>query len=60
MKILFLSVFALLLNLYCFGQELEFCISLNTSFEKRFQNASGIGIQYQHDLGSKFKVGSDR
>jgi hypothetical protein len=41
----------------CFGQEVEFCSSLNTSSEKRFQNAYGIGLQYQHDVGNKFKAG---
>ena len=48
---------ALFIGLTCFGQELEFSGSLNTSTEKRFQNAFGIGLQYQQNVSSKFKIG---
>ena len=50
-------VLVMLSGLACFGQEVEFCGSLTTSTEQRFQNASGIGIQYQHDIGNRFIVG---
>jgi hypothetical protein len=54
----FLLIFSVLYaGIYCFGQEVEFCSSLNTSNEQRFQNAYGIGLQYQNDIGTKFKVG---
>ena len=57
MKTPLLTLLALLIGLSCFGQEVEFSSSLNTSTEKRFQNAYGIGLQYQHNISSKFKVG---
>ena len=41
----------------CFGQEIEFCSSLNTSSEVRFQNAKGVGVQYQQILSKKNKIG---
>jgi len=45
------------IGLSCRGQEVEFCGSYNTSNEPRFQNEFGVGIQYQHDIGQKWKVG---
>lgn len=48
----------LLKGTYCLSQEVEFCGSLSNSFnEPRLQNALGIGIQYQHDINQKFKIG---
>jgi hypothetical protein len=47
----------LLIGLSCRGQEVEFCGSFNTSNEQRFQNGFGVGIQYQHDIGQKWKIG---
>jgi hypothetical protein len=57
MKPSLLAFLAFFIGLTCFAQEVEFNSSLNTSTENRFQNAYGIGIQYQNNLGSKFKVG---
>ncbi len=57
MKTLLTSLFILFTGLYCFGQEVEFCGSVNTSSEERFQNATGLGLQYQQDIGKKFKAG---
>jgi hypothetical protein len=57
MKTLLTLFFALWIGLSCFGQEVEFCGSLNTSSEQRFQNAYGVGLQYQQDLNQKFQVG---
>ncbi len=57
MKTLLTSLFILFTSLYCFGQEVEFCGSVNTSSEERFQNAAGLGLQYQQDIGKKFKAG---
>ena len=47
----------LLIGLSCIGQEVEVCSSFNTSNEQRFQNGFGAGIQYQHDISRKWKVG---
>jgi len=47
----------LLVALTCLGQEVEICSSFNTSSEQRFQNGYGVGIQYQHGISSKWKVG---
>lgn len=55
-KLIFFS-FALILAFSCLGQEVEFCGSLNSSTEQRFKSAYGIGLQYQHDISQKFKVG---
>lgn len=55
-KLIYLAIF-LLIGISCFAQEVEVCGSLNTSSEQRFQNALGIGLQYQHDISRKFKVG---
>jgi hypothetical protein len=57
MKTSFISFLIIAFGLSCFGQEIEFSSSLNTSSELRFQNAYGIGLQYQHNISSKFKVG---
>jgi hypothetical protein len=57
MKTTILELLVFFIGLTCFSQEVEFCSSLNTSTENRFQNAYGIGLQYQHNIGSKFKVG---
>lgn len=57
MKTTLLGLLAFFVGLTCFAQELEFSSSLNTSSEKRFQNARGIGFQYQNNIGTKFKVG---
>jgi hypothetical protein len=57
MKTTLLGLFAFFIGLTCFAQEVEFSSSLNTSTENRFQNAYGIGFQYQYNVGSKFKVG---
>jgi hypothetical protein len=57
MKAPIMTFFVLFIGLSCFGQEIEFCSSLNTSSEQRFQSSSGIGIQYQEDIGKKFKAG---
>jgi len=56
MKAPLITFFVFSIGLSCFGQEVEFCSSLNTSSEQRFQNSFGIGLQYQHDLSNKFKV----
>jgi len=57
MKTTLLTFLAFISGLICFGQEIEFAGSVNTSSEQRFQNANGIGLQYQHNIGSKYKVG---
>jgi len=57
MKKTFLIFLIIFSGLSCFGQEIEFCGSLNTSSEQRFQSSEGIGLQYQHDIGNKFKLG---
>lgn len=57
MKRLFIISIVLLIGSWCFGQEIELNGSLNTSSEKRFQSAIGIGVQYQHDLGQSCKFG---
>ena len=57
MKTALLGLLVFFAGITCFAQELEFSSSLNTSSEKRFQNARGIGFQYQNNIGAKFKVG---
>lgn len=57
MRILSIAFLILFIGVSCFGQEFEINGSLNTSSEKRFQGAYGIGLQYQHDIGNKFKAG---
>ncbi len=57
MKRLFIISIVLLIGSWCFSQEIELNGSLNTSSEKRFQRAIGIGVQYQHDLGQSCKFG---
>jgi hypothetical protein len=57
MKTSFISFLIIVFGLSGFGQEIEFCSSLNTSSELRFQNAFGIGLQYQHNISPKIKVG---
>ncbi len=57
MKKLISLTFMLLMGLFCLAQEVEFCGSLNTSSVINYQNAYGIGLQYQHDISQKFKVG---
>ena len=57
MKTICITFLALFITLSCFGQEIEFCNSLNTSSEQRFQNAWGLGFQYQHPISAKFKLG---
>ncbi len=57
MKKTLFVLLAFCIGLHCFSQELEFSSSLNTSTEQRFQNAYGIGLQYQHFISSKFEVG---
>jgi hypothetical protein len=66
MKTLLSVLFVLFFSLACFGQEVEFCGSYNTSsdgvssgtsLEQRLQNALGIGIQYQQDIIKRVKVG---
>ena len=57
MKILLIVFFVAFIRLSCFSQEFEFCGSLNTSSEKRFQSAYGIGVQYNQAINTKFKVG---
>jgi hypothetical protein len=57
MKTTLLGILVFFIGLTCFAQELEFSGSVNTSTEKRFQNAYGIGTQYQHNIGTKFIVG---
>ena len=57
MKTPFISLFIFTFSLSCFGQEVEFSTSLSTSSEVRFQSASGIGLQYQQNVSSKFKIG---
>src|SRR5208337_4822666 len=39
------------------AQEVEFCTSLSTSTEPRFQNATGFGLQYQQNVLSWLKAG---
>ena len=55
-KLICLSIF-LMIGISCIAQEVEVCSSVNTSSEQRFQNALGIGLQYQHDISKKFRVG---
>lgn len=55
-KLICISV-ALFIGMSCFGQEVECSTSINTSSEQRFQNAQGIGLQYQQDISTKFKLG---
>ena len=55
-KLIFFSI-AFMIGLYCIGQEVEFCSSFNTSNEQRLQNGYGIGVQYQNDIGHKWKIG---
>jgi len=57
MKRLFVISIALLIGSWCYSQEIELNGSLNTSSEIRLQSAAGIGVQYQNDLGRKFKIG---
>lgn len=57
MKTTLISCFILFVTISCFGQEVEFCGSFNTSSEQRFQNAYGVGLQYQHELSQKWKIG---
>ncbi len=57
MKTLLTILVSFWMGLSCFGQEIEFSGSLNTSSEQRFQNAYGFGLQYQQDLSRKFKIG---
>ena len=57
MKTFLLTFSVFSLGLICFGQEIEFCGSLNASSEQRFKNSPGIGIQYQHYLGKNYRVG---
>lgn len=47
----------LFMGLSCLAQEVEFCSSMNTSSEQRFQSAYGMGLQYQHEIGAKYKAG---
>ena len=55
-RFLFFSI-NLFIGIYCFGQELEVCTSINTSSEQRFQGATGFGFQYQQDMNRKYIVG---
>ncbi len=55
-KFLVFSI-VILQSLFCFSQELEFCTSLTSSTEQRFQDANGFGIKYQQAISQKFKVG---
>ena len=58
MKKLIFAIFMLLIGIPCFAQEVELSGSLTNSFnEPRLQNAFGIGVQYQHDIGQLFKLG---
>jgi hypothetical protein len=54
---LFCFSIVLLLQLTCNAQEIEFCSSLNTSSERRFDRAMGIGLQYQQNISPKYKIG---
>jgi hypothetical protein len=47
----------IVMQLPSFAQELEFCGSLNTSSEQRFEKAKGIGLQYQQNILPKYKIG---
>lgn len=55
-KLICLSIF-LLIEMFCYAQEVEICGSLNTSSERRFQSALGIGLQYHHDISKRFRLG---
>lgn len=55
-KLICLSIF-LLIGISSFSQELELCGSFGTSSEIRFQDAFGVGLQYQHDISKKLKMG---
>jgi hypothetical protein len=57
MKTLLTILFPFWMGLSCYGQEIELSGSLNISSEQRFQNAYGVGLQYQQDISRKFKVG---
>lgn len=50
-------IILLFANLICYSQQIQICSSLNISSEKRFQNAKGIGIKYQHKISRKFIAG---
>lgn len=41
----------------CFAQDLEFCGTYSIASDQRFQNATGIGLQYQNDLGKYWRIG---
>jgi hypothetical protein len=56
-KRVYVVAVALLLGTWCYCQEIELNGSFNTSSEKRFQNGHGIGIQYQHDILPRIKIG---
>jgi hypothetical protein len=55
-KLICLAIF-LLIGISCFSQEIELCGSFGTSSKLRFNDALGIGLQYQHDIGKKIKIG---
>ena len=57
MKTTLLTFLAFIIGLSCFGQEIELKSSLSTSSEQRFQGSYGIGLQYQNNIGHKFKIG---
>jgi hypothetical protein len=57
MQKLICFLIVLLIGLSCRCQEVEVCGSFNTSNEQRFQNGFGVGIQYQHDIAQKWKIG---
>ena len=56
MKYIIIFFPIVLCSLSGFGQEIELYGSFNTSTEQRFQNAYGFGLQYQQDVGKKFKA----
>ena len=57
MKLHLITLALLLFTISSFGQELEFCGSVSTAGEQRFQNATGIGLRYEGAIGSKYKIG---
>lgn len=49
----------LLIGVSCFSQKIIFCGSLTNSFnEPRLQNSFGIGLQLQHDINQRMKIGA--
>jgi len=58
MKKLIAIIYLLIIGVSCFSQEIILCGSLTNSFnEPRLQNAFGFGLQFQHYINQKMKMG---